>query len=68
MLTHVLDYVRQQDKTTAGRQAHHLFLGGECLQIRYFSGTKPWTEERAEQVWKEEFGGLPSRKTEEAVS
>jgi hypothetical protein len=54
-----------EDKTTAGRQAHYLFLGGECLQIRYFSGTKPWTEERAEQVWKEEFGDLPSKKSEQ---
>ena len=54
-----------EDKATAGRQAQYLFLSGECLQIRYFSGTKPWTEERAREVWKEEFGGLPSRKTEE---
>jgi len=54
-----------EDKTTLGRQAHYLFLGGECLQIRYFSGTKPWTEERAEQVWKEEFGDLPSKKSEQ---
>ena len=54
-----------EDKTTPGRQAHYLFLAGECLQIRYFSGTKPWTEERAEQVWKEEFGDLPSKKTEQ---
>ena len=51
-----------EDKTTLGRQAQYLFLGGECLQIRYFSGTKPWTDERAEQVWKEEFGDLPSKK------
>ena len=54
-----------EDKATAGRQAQYLFLSGECLQIRYFSGTKPWTEERAEQVWKEEFGDLPSKKTDE---
>ena len=54
-----------EDKATAGRQAQYLFLSGECLQIRYFSGTKPWTEERAREVWKEEFGDLPSRKTEQ---
>ena len=54
-----------EDKATAGRQAQYLFLSGECLQIRYFSGAKPWTEERAEQVWKEEFGDLPSKKTDE---
>jgi len=54
-----------EDKTTRGRQAQYLFLGGECLQIRYFSGTKPWTEETAEGVWKEEFGDLPSKKTEQ---
>ncbi|MFM8654312.1 MAG: hypothetical protein ACKODZ_06240 [Verrucomicrobiota bacterium] len=54
-----------EDKTTLGRQAQYLFLGGECLQIRYFSGTNPWTEERAEQVWKEEFGDLPSKKSEQ---
>ena len=54
-----------EDKATAGRQAQYLFLGGECLQIRYFSGSKPWTEERAREVWKEEFGDLPSKKTEE---
>ena len=54
-----------EDKATAGRQAQYLFLSGECLQIRYFSGTKPWAEERAEQVWKEEFGDLPSKKTDE---
>ena len=54
-----------EDKTTLGRQAQYLFLAGECLQIRYFSGTKPWTEERAEQVWKEEFGDLPSKKSEQ---
>ena len=54
-----------EDKTTQGRQAQYLFLAGECLQIRYFSGTKPWTEERAREVWKEEFGDLPSRMAEE---
>ena len=35
------------DKATAGRQAQYLFLSGQCLQIRYFSGKSPWTEERA---------------------
>lgn len=55
-----------EDKTKLGRQAQYLFLAGECMQIRYFSGTKPWTEERAEQVWKEEFGDLPSKKSEQA--
>lgn len=54
-----------EDKATAGRQAQYLFLGGECLQIRYFSGNKPWAEDRAEQIWKEEFGDLPSKKTEQ---
>ena len=54
-----------EDKTTAGRQAQYLFLTGECLQIRFFSGTKPWTEERAREIWKEEFGDLPSQKTEQ---
>ena len=54
-----------EDKATTGRQAQYLFLSGECLQIRFFSGAKPWTEERAEQVWKEEFGDLPSKKTEQ---
>lgn len=54
-----------EDKATAGRQAQYLFLSGECLQIRYFSGAKPWTEERAREVWQEEFGDLPSRRTEE---
>ena len=54
-----------EDKATAGRQAQYLFLGGKCLQIRYFSGTKPWTEERAEQIWKEEFGDLPSQRVEQ---
>lgn len=54
-----------EDKTTLGRQAQYLFLAGECLQIRYFSGTKPWTLETAQQVWKDEFGDLPSQKTEQ---
>lgn len=54
-----------EDQATAGRQAQYLFLAGECMQIRYFSGTKPWTEEKAEQIWKEEFGDLPSKKTEQ---
>lgn len=54
-----------EDKTTAGRQAQYLFLAGKCLQIRYFSGTKPWTEERAQQIWKEEFGDLPSQRGEQ---
>jgi hypothetical protein len=54
-----------EDKTTLGRQAQYLFLAGECLQIRYFSGTKPWMEDQAEQVWKEEFGDLPSKKSEQ---
>ena len=53
-----------EDKATTGRQAQYLFLSGECLQIRFFSGAKPWTEERAREVWKEEFGSLPSLKTE----
>ena len=53
------------DKATAGRQAQYLFLSGECLQIRYFSGKSPWTEERAQAVWKEEFGDLANRKTEQ---
>ena len=54
-----------EDKATTGRQAQYLFLSGECLQIRYFSGNQPWTEERAEQIWKEEFGDLPGKKTEQ---
>lgn len=54
-----------EDKATAGRQAQYLFLSGECLQIRYFSGTKPWTEARAREVWQEEFGELPNQKKEE---
>lgn len=53
------------DKATAGRQAQYLFLSGECLQIRYFSGKSPWTEERAQAVWREEFGDLANRKTDE---
>ena len=53
------------DKATAGRQAQYLFLSGQCLQIRYFSGKSPWTEERAQAVWKEEFGDLANRKTEQ---
>lgn len=52
-----------EDKATAGRQAQYLFLAGECLQIRYFSGAKPWSVERAEQVWSDEFGDLPSKQT-----
>lgn len=52
-----------EDKATAGRQAQYLFLSGECLQIRYFSGAKAWNEERVEQIWKEEFGALPEKKT-----
>jgi len=54
-----------EDKATAGRQAQYLFLSGECLQIRYFSGTKPWTEEKAREIWREEFGDLPIQKTEQ---
>ncbi|NBS14748.1 MAG: hypothetical protein EBT57_08100 [Verrucomicrobia bacterium] len=54
-----------EDKATAGRQAQYLFLSGDCLQIRYFSGTKPWTEERAREVWQEEFGDLACDKTEQ---
>lgn len=54
-----------EDKATAGRQAQYLFLAGECLQIRYFSGQNPWTEEKAQGVWKEEFGDLSNRRTEE---
>lgn len=54
-----------EDKAVAGRQAQYLFLGGECLQIRYFSGEKAWTEERARQVWREEFGDLSSLRTEQ---
>jgi len=54
-----------EDKATAGRQAQYLFLAGECLQIRYFTGKSPWTEEKAQGVWKEEFGDLPNQKTVE---
>lgn len=54
-----------EDKNTLGRQAQYLFLSGECLQIRYFSGTKPWTEEKAREIWREEFGDLPIQKTEQ---
>lgn len=54
-----------EDKNTVGRQAQYLFLSGECLQIRYFSGTKPWTEEKAREIWREEFGDLPIQKTEQ---
>lgn len=54
-----------EDKFTAGRQAQYLFLAGECLQIRYFSGNKPWTKEQAEKIWEDEFGGLPSKKLEQ---
>lgn len=54
-----------EDQSTAGRQAHYLFLSGECLQIRYFSGGKAWTEERAKEIWREEFGNLPSQRAEQ---
>ena len=54
-----------EDKATAGRQAQYLFLLGECVQIRYFSGKSPWTEARAQDVWREQFGDLPNKKTEE---
>lgn len=54
-----------EDKTTAGRQAQYLFLSGECMQIRYFSGQEPFTEEKAAEIWKGEFGNLPCRRTEE---
>ena len=54
-----------EDKATAGRQAQYLFLLGECVQIRYFSGKSPWTEARAQTVWREQFGDLPNKKTEE---
>ncbi len=53
-----------EDKSTAGRQAQYLFLSGDCLQIRYYSGKNPWTEEGAQKVWKEEFGDLPNQKKE----
>jgi hypothetical protein len=54
-----------EDKDTAGRQAHYLFLSGECVQIRYFSGKSPWTEAKAQAVWREQFGDLSNQKTEE---
>ena len=54
-----------EDKATAGRQAQYLFLSGECVQIRYFSGKSPWTEARAQAVWREQFGDLSNKKTEE---
>jgi hypothetical protein len=54
-----------EDKSTAGRQAQYLFLTGECVQIRYFSGKSPWTESKAQAVWREQFGDLPNKKTEE---
>jgi len=54
-----------EDKATAGRQAQYLFLTGECVQIRYFSGKSPWTEARAQTVWREQFGDLPNKKTDE---
>ena len=54
-----------EDKATAGRQAQYLFLSGECVQIRYFSGKSPWTEAKAQAVWKEQFGELTNQKTEE---
>jgi hypothetical protein len=54
-----------EDKATAGRQAQYLFLLGECVQIRYFSGKSPWTESKAQEVWREQFGDLPNKKTEE---
>ena len=52
-----------EDKAAAGKQAQYLFLSNECLQIRYFSGTQPWTEGLAMQIWKSEFGDLPIKKT-----
>ena len=54
-----------EDKATAGRQAQYLFLLGECVQIRYFSGKSPWTEAKAQAVWREQFGDLPNKKKEE---
>ena len=54
-----------EDKATTGRQAQYLFLLGECVQIRYFSGKSPWTEARAQAVWREQFGDLPNKITEE---
>ena len=55
-----------EDKATTGRQAQYLFLSGECVQIRYFSGKSPWTETKAQSVWREQFGDLSNKKTEEA--
>ena len=54
-----------EDKATTGRQAQYLFLSGECVQIRYFSGKSPWTETKAQSVWREQFGELSNKKTEE---
>jgi len=54
-----------EDKATTGRQAQYLFLTGECVQIRYFSGKSPWTETKAQSVWREQFGELSNKKTEE---
>ena len=54
-----------EDKATTGRQAQYLFLSGECVQIRYFSGKSPWTETKAQAVWREQFGDLSNKKTEE---
>ena len=54
-----------EDKTTSGRQAQYLFLTGECVQIRYFSGKSTWTEAKAQAVWREQFGDLSNKKMEE---
>jgi len=54
-----------EDKATAGRQAQYLFLSGECVQIRYFSGKSPWTEAMAQAVWREQFGDLSNKTSEE---
>ena len=54
-----------EDKATTGRQAQYLFLSGECVQIRYFSGKSPWTEARAQAVWREQFGDLSNKTSEE---
>jgi len=54
-----------EDKATPGRQAQYMFLSGECVQIRYFSGKNPWTETRAQDVWREQFGDLSNKKKEE---
>ncbi|NBR72138.1 MAG: hypothetical protein EBQ51_02765 [Verrucomicrobia bacterium] len=54
-----------EDKATAGRQAQYLFLSGECVQIRYFSGKGAWNEAKAQIVWREQFGDLPNKKTED---